>query len=150
MCIEDRHNLNRTEALLFLRNARVALLGLHRLGIVHGDPDVQNFLRSESEAFLIDLDDVHYTGRLGAGWEMRKFLLRTAIPILKQYGCAGDITKVLTLRDLAAFVIGAVGHIFWRFSRLWLLFRDRGLNFSKKSAVRAGQTALSRQIGNEN
>jgi hypothetical protein len=142
ICIDDYQNLNRTEALLFLRKARSTLLGLHRLGIVHGDPGAQNFLRSECEVSLIDLDDVHYTGKLGSGWEMRKFLLRTAIPVLKGYGGAGDLTTVLTFRDLGAFAVGAVAHFFWRFRRLCTVFRDRAcLYFSDRSVDRTPRGA---------
>jgi hypothetical protein len=125
-CGKDHYSdLNRTEALVFLRNARAVLLGLHGLGIVHGDPGCQNFLHGESGVSLIDLDDVHYTGRLAASWELRKFLLRTAIPVLKRHGSANDITGVWMLRDFLAFVVGVVAHLFWRGCRVWSLCRDR-------------------------
>jgi len=129
-CIGSPSGLGRTEALLFLRNARAILLGSHRLGIVHGDPGPRNFLRGESGVSLIDLDDVHYTGRLATGWELRMFLLGTTITILKRYGFAKDIAGLWTLRNFAAFGLGAVAHLFWRARRLRSVCRDRSAEYS--------------------
>lgn len=62
--------------------AEAVLLRLHALGIQHGDPGHQNFLLSGSDVCLIDLDDIVYTGRFRAGWELATFLRATMVRVL--------------------------------------------------------------------
>ncbi|MCZ2078857.1 MAG: hypothetical protein LC130_28155 [Bryobacterales bacterium] len=62
--------------------AEAVLLRLHALGIQHGDSGHQNFILSGSDVCLIDLDDIVYTGRGRAGWELATFLRATMVPVL--------------------------------------------------------------------